>query len=740
MRQFIRRGIIIFALIFFLFSPVSQSSSLNFLLRRTRDYQTSYEKVRFTLVGIFQEAAKLQEALRTGSLEERQRILQSPELRIAISCLQYGLSLGSRTLRNQVASLAEKLGIKVNPEQNIGIYQGESEIFDILGNIFLTEEGGLIFYQKGTSNPEELFKPFLDRYGAEIVEFDPYLIEHDSIHSDSSELSGFESLIYLGIKEGKSPRFIYLNGKGLTETQARRIYAMAEQYNLIIIENITDAGPEDYLLSAHDPQGRVIAIGNFDRYLGEANPLSYAIAGEEIMRFMEIAIGGISLHPNAFLQPIVSGILSQNGIPYSVNVSHKPVGVSSRVKELLSLVGADERLKPSIIREILKGAVSDMVRMGGGVPAEEFFPYQDIAEIIENLTPQEWEMIMRGDPAVNLKLRSVFSQWLATRGIKTNPNQVLVTNGSQQALDLMGRWVGEEGVVFAESPTYLGMITAVAPYGGIPYGRNIKHWDLRTPTGLELLEKEIVEKYSGKRIVLYVTPNFGNPPSGNMWTIEERRNILAFAERMRLKGYDLYIVEDDPYGELNYTGKRIVDIKEMDRTGAVIYFNSNSKVFSPGMRVGYVVADEEIIREFSNLMEEVGSFVPTLPQMVIAKFIETGAMDRHIQFLVGEYSKRARAMEEALEEFMPEQVTWTKAEGGLFITLTVPSEWNIDFMAMLEEAKQHSTPFNYVPGIAFTVDGSSNNKIRLCFSTEPEARIRLGIKALAELIKRHMPK
>ncbi|MGE4358045.1 MAG: hypothetical protein AB7E08_05810, partial [Candidatus Omnitrophota bacterium] len=325
MRQFIRRGIIIFALIFFLFSPVSQSSSLNFLLRRTRDYQTSYEKVRFTLVGIFQEAAKLQEALRTGSLEERQRILQSPELRIAISCLQYGLSLGSRTLRNQVASLAEKLGIKVNPEQNIGIYQGESEIFDILGNIFLTEEGGLIFYQKGTSNPEELFKPFLDRYGAEIVEFDPYLIEHDSIHSDSSELSGFESLIYLGIKEGKSPRFIYLNGKGLTETQARRIYAMAEQYNLIIIENITDAGPEDYLLSAHDPQGRVIAIGNFDRYLGEANPLSYAIAGEEIMRFMEIAIGGISLHPNAFLQPIVSGILSQNGIPYSVNVSHKPV-------------------------------------------------------------------------------------------------------------------------------------------------------------------------------------------------------------------------------------------------------------------------------------------------------------------------------------------------------------------------------------------------------------------------------
>ncbi|MCM8783198.1 MAG: aminotransferase class I/II-fold pyridoxal phosphate-dependent enzyme [Candidatus Omnitrophica bacterium] len=736
------RKIFIFCFILIKFAIFSFSfnfSSLEIIAhRRTKisPLVANHESVRKVLVDIFYRAAGFQGALRSGTAQERRDILNQPEVKRAVSLLQYGLSLGSTTLRNQVAYLAERLGISANPAVNIGIYQGEAEIFDILGNIFMPEGDGLVFYQKGTDNPETLFKPFLARYGAKIFEFDPYFVERNSTPSYSTELSGFEALISLAIQEGQNPRFIYLSGKGLTEAQARRIYALAETYNLIIIEDITNANPTDYLLSANDSQGRVISIGNFDKYLGAANPLSYAIAGEEIMRLMEIAIGGISLHPNAFIQPIVSEILAQNGIPFSVNVSYKPITLSESVKAILASTGADQRLKPSIIREILKGAVSDMVRMGGGVPAEEFFPYVEIAQIIENMSPEEWEKVMAGDPAINLELRSVFCRWLEERGIKADPRQVLVTNGSQQGLDLLGRWVGKEGVVFAESPTYVGMITGVAPYGGLPYGRNIRHWDLRTLTGLENLEKEIEENYRGKKIVLYVTPNFGNPPSGNMWTISERRNLLAFAQRMRLKGYDLHIVEDDPYGELNYTGQRIVDIKELDTNGTVIYFNSNSKVFSPGMRVGYIVADEKIIHEFASLMDEVGSFVPTLPQLIITKFIETGAMDRHIEFLIGEYSKRARAMEEALEEFMPEGVTWTKPEGGLFITLTVP--WDIDFMAMLEEAKNYAIPFNFVPGIAFSVDGSSAHKIRLCFSTESEERITLGIKAFAELIKKHL--
>ena len=725
---------LIFYLFFlnFIYFVLDNPSVESFSYRRSRVYRSvDYENVRGALVNIFRSAAVLEEALRNASDSQRQELLNRAELRPAISALQYGLSLGSRTLRNQVAFLVQRFGIKADPEVNIGIYQGTPEVFDILGNIFMPDDGGLIFYQKGTENPEGLFKPFLSRYGAEIIEFDP----RDSANFYSRELTGLEASISLAIKEGKKPCFIYLNGKGLTEEMGKRIYALAERYNLLIIEDIPNATSQDYLLSANDPEGRVIAIGNFDSYLGEGNPLSYAIAGEEIMRIMEIAIGGISLHPNAFLQPIVSAILAQNGIPYTVSVANKPIQVSPEVKELLSSLGTDQRFKPSIIREILKGAVSNMIRMGGGVPAEEFFPYSEIAQIIESISPQEWEMVMRGDPEINSNLRKVFCQWLETRGIIANPNQVLITNGSQQGLDLLGRWVGEEGVIFAESPTYLGMITAVTPYGV-----NIQHWDLRTLQGLEKLEKEIEEKYKGKRIVIYVTPNFGNPPSGNMWSIEERKQLLAFAQRMRLKGYDLYIVEDDPYGELNYTGEKIIDIKELDTDGTVIYFNSNSKVFSPGMRVGYIVAEEKIIREFSQLMEEVGSFVPALPQLIITKFIESGAMNRHIQFLIGEYSKRARAMEKALEEFMPEGVTWTKAEGGLFITLTVPSEWNIDFMAMLEEAKKYSIPFNYVPGIAFSVDGSSANKIRLCFSTEPAERIKLGIQALAELIKKHIPK
>ncbi len=721
------------------------SFSLSFLpsaatlsLRRARTYQTvSYETVRTTLVDIFQAAATLQEALRGVSDAERKEILSRPEIKRAISALQYGLSLGSTTLRNQVALLAQSKGIRANPELNIGIFQGPMETFDILGNIFMYEGEGVVYYQKGTASTDS-FKPFRERYGAKILEFDP------------ADIDSLDSAVFLQSAAGKTPRFIYLNGKGLSEEQGRQIYKLAQIYNLLIIEDITNSGSGDYLLSRNDSEGRVVAIGNFDHYLGEGNPLSYAIAGQEIMRLMEIAMGGLSLHPNAFIQPIVSQILAEKmGIlPTTKAHTDFTIAEGEAVKVLLSEV--DSRFKPSIIREILKWVSGNLIRMGGGVPAEEFFPYQEITDIIENLTPQEWQAAINGSPEINLRLRQVFARWLETKGIQATADEVLVTNGSQQALDLLGRWVGEEGVIFAESPTYVGLITAVSPYRS-----NIQHRDLRTQEGLNKLEQEIeTSGLEGKRIVLYVTPNFGNPPAGNMWTLEERRNLLEFAKKMRAKGYDLHIVEDDPYGELNYTGKKITDIKELDTEGLVIYFASNSKIFSPGMRVGYIVADKWVLYDFAGLMDEVGSFVPALPQLIIAKFIESGQLDRHIQFLIQEYSKRARAMENALEEYMSrvEGLSWTRAEGGLFITLTVPTEWNLDLMGLLKEeavkgtvevtdasGEKVSVAFNYVPGVAFSVDGTSNNKIRLCFSTEPEARIKLGIQALAELIKRHMP-
>jgi 2-aminoadipate transaminase len=708
MKSFLKKGFFGLVFLVLVFSSVSFDLSIKeFSYRRVKEQNSSFiQRIKNSLLSIYANKKK-------G--------------RIA---LQYGLSLGNMTLRKQVATFVKNLGIEVSPEANIGIFDGEVEIFDILSLMFMRQSEGYVFYQKDSD-----IKPLLpckNYYSAALTEF------------DSSDLGSLEEKIQEANALGKAPRFIYLNGNGLTKEQGEEIYNLAKKYNLLIIENITNSTPEDYLLTKIDKDGRVIAIGNFNKYLGEANKLGFAVAGEGIMRLMEIAKGGLTLHPNALLQSLVSEILSEEG------VEGEETSVNGKVekfdfKQLLSEAGL--RLKPSAIREILKySKYPEIIYLAGGIPDGRLFPLNKIAQIIENFTDEEWKEIESPQSFYegSLRLRKALSVWLSKRGISVNEAQILPTNGSQQALDLIGRGVGKDGVIITETPTYIGALTAFQPHGC-----DVRARDLRTEEGLENLEKEIeqMREKGEKPPVIYVTPTFGNP-SGYLWTFKERENLISLVHKFWQEGYKIRIVEDDPYGELNYTGEKITKMKELDQDGSVIYLTSNSKVSSPGVRIGYIIGDENIVRDFKKMMENEGSYVPMLPQLIIAKFIERGELDYHIQnVLIPTYSKRAQAMQKALENYMPDGVTWTEPKGGMFVWVGVPEEWDINMKELFKKAADEGIKVDgkivkaaFVPGVDFSVDGSTSNFMRLNFVSKDEDEIKLGVRVIAKLIEAELIK
>ena len=307
-------------------------------------------------------------------------------------------------------------------------------------------------------------------------------------------------------------------------------------------------------------------------------------------------------------------------------------------------------------------------------------------------------------------------------------------------------------MVITENPTYLGALTAILPHVG---EENLIHLDfkelLKTQEGRNQIKK-VIEKCiseTGEAPIIYLTPNFGNP-TGYLWSEEERRAILDIVREFRNRGYDVVIVEDDPYGELNYTGKDFTRLAEMDDVGAVIYVGTFSKTLFPGMRTGYFATrNEKYLAELTQIMEELRIQVPTLTQFIIAKFVSSGEMDRHVeQTLIPAYREKAEAMREALQEFIVDkyegEISFTGGDGGLFVWLKVPPDWEINLDYLLDnvavegvEVDGKKVIFAYVPGASFTKDGSSKYGVRLCFSTESIERIIKAIQAFARMLEEY---
>lgn len=379
------------------------------------------------------------------------------------------------------------------------------------------------------------------------------------------------------------------------------------------------------------------------------------------------------------------------------------------------------QMRPSTIREILKvTAQPEVISFAGGLPAPELFPVNAVRAAADHVLSTMGASALQYGPSEGLR---VLREWIAVevrrRGIAATADEVLVTVGSQQVLDLVGKLFLNAGdVVLTENPTYLAAIQAFqtqeAKFVPVP-----TDGDGLIPEALP----ELIQEHRPK--LLYTIPNFQNP-TGLTLSAKRREQLAAIAAR-----HGLLVLEDDPYGRLRYHGVDVPPIKRWDEAGCVLYASTFSKTIAPGLRLGWVVAPAEIFSRLLILKQAGDLHTSMFDQCVAHAYLIGNDQDAHLEKIRRAYGERFAFMDARLRELMPAGFTWTKPEGGMFLWVTGPSE--LDGYELLRRAVAHNVAF--VPGRDFFPREGGNNYLRLNFSNSAPDRIAEGVRRLAALCR-----
>jgi DNA-binding transcriptional MocR family regulator len=379
-------------------------------------------------------------------------------------------------------------------------------------------------------------------------------------------------------------------------------------------------------------------------------------------------------------------------------------------------------LRASDIREILKVTQQpEVISFAGGLPASELLPAAEMAELAREVLSDDGVRALQYGPTEGLQqLRELIAERLGRLwGMRRSADEVLVVSGSQQALDLTGKVFLDEGdVVLCESPTYLGAIGAFRAYR--PTFVEVQTDD----DGMVPAELEARLSSLDRAKLIYVVPDFQNP-SGRRWSIERRRKLAVLAGR-----FGVAVIEDAPYAELCFEGQPIPPVASFDDLCTTVYLGTASKILSPGMRLGWVVADSDIVRRYVLVKQAVDLHTSSLVQLLVARFMLEHDLEAHIARLRDVYRKRRDAMLHSLEESFPPEVEFTRPAGGLFLWVKLPE--GIDARWLLERALEEKVAF--VPGDSFFPGGGHENTLRLNFSAMPEDRITEGIRRLGRVL------
>jgi DNA-binding transcriptional MocR family regulator len=379
-------------------------------------------------------------------------------------------------------------------------------------------------------------------------------------------------------------------------------------------------------------------------------------------------------------------------------------------------------LRASDIREILKVTQRpDVISFAGGLPASELLPAAEMAELAPKVLLEDGVTALQYAPTEGLDvLRELIADRLRRLwGLQRSMDEVLMVSGSQQALDLTGKVFLDEGdVILCESPTYLGAISAFRAY---------RPTFVEVPTDDDGMVPEELEKRLGSldRVkLIYVVPDFQNP-SGRRWSVERRRRLAELAGR-----YNVPVIEDAPYAELCFEGEPMPPVAAQGDTCSVIYLGTCSKILSPGMRLGWVLADSDLLRRYVLVKQGTDLHTSGLVQLLAARFMLEHDCEAHIERIRGVYRGRRDAMIAALEEHFPDNVRFTRPAGGLFLWVELPD--GMDARDLLEGALEERVAF--VPGECFFPNGGHDNTLRLNFSAMPEERITEGIRRLGGVL------
>ena len=376
-----------------------------------------------------------------------------------------------------------------------------------------------------------------------------------------------------------------------------------------------------------------------------------------------------------------------------------------------------DQLQSSFIREILKITQQpEIISFAGGLPSPATFPIEEMKAAFDTVLSNNGKVALQYGPTDGyLPLRQWIADSLSTDGAKIVPEQVLMTSGSQQALDLLGKVLIDEGSrVLVETPSYLGALQAFSVY---------RPEFVSVETDANGLVPQSLDKVAQGARLLYALPNFQNP-TGRSLSLERRQQLVETCARLGLP-----LIEDDPYGALSYKGEPLPKMVAMNPDG-VIYMGSFSKVLTPGIRLGYVVAPLPLVRRLELAKQAADLHTSQLTQMVVHQVVKDGFLDRHIPEIRHLYGDQCQVMLQAMAQHFPAGVEWTKPEGGMFIWVTLPK--HIDAMKLLDEAIAQKVAF--VPGSPFYANQPETNTLRLSFVTVPPERIRAGIEILGKLI------
>lgn len=378
-------------------------------------------------------------------------------------------------------------------------------------------------------------------------------------------------------------------------------------------------------------------------------------------------------------------------------------------------------MRPSTIREILKvTAQPEVISFAGGLPAPELFPVAQVQAAADGVLSQHGRAALQYGPSEGFPgLREWIAGEMKARGVTAVADDVLVTNGSQQVLDLVGKLFLDPGdVVLTENPTYLAAIQSFqafeAKFVPVPTDE-----DGLIPEALP----ELIKTHRPK--LLYTIPNFQNP-TGITLSAPRRAALARIAA-----GHQLTVVEDDPYGKLRYHGAEIPPVKHWDEAGRVLYASTFSKTIAPGLRLGWVVAPPEIFSRLLILKQAADLHTSSFDQRVAHAYLTANDQEAHLQLLRKVYGERYGVLSEALGAAMPAGYHWTKPEGGMFLWVTGPD--SLDALKLLERAVAQKVAF--VPGRDFFPAEGGRNHFRLNFSNSTPERIREGVRRLARLCR-----
>lgn len=384
-------------------------------------------------------------------------------------------------------------------------------------------------------------------------------------------------------------------------------------------------------------------------------------------------------------------------------------GISKRARNLTS----------SAIREILKVTEDpSVISFAGGIPAPQTFPVELMADVCKRIFAESPHAALQYAPTEGYR---PLRQWIGQRH-DVSTDRVLITTGSQQALDLIGKVLIDTGSpVLVESPTYLGALQSFSLFE--------PNYVTLPCDDISLDPERITPAMTRDARFLYTMPNFQNP-TGRRMPLARRQ---ALVEKMRAA--DVVLVEDDPYRELSYSGDQLPSLLSMWPEG-VVYLGSFSKILAPGLRLGYMIASPDLMKKFVQAKQASDLHTSSFNQRMAYEAVKTGFLEEHVQSIRSLYANQCSAMQAALAANMPAGVTWNRPEGGMFIWMRLPE--HVDSAALLQETVQPASGprVAFVPGGPFYANAPEHNTLRLSFVTVPPQSIKEGVIQLGRILNK----